>query len=193
MVQPVAPAEEYGLGLGVTREGAVARVGHNGGMPGVRTTLRMYPEHGLVVVVLVNGDVGRDHVRVAQLIEAAMGLPWRSDEICALPSGHPLVRRWEGPLQTVDGPRPVVVEVRESGEVMAALGDAPLRSVRGVAWTEDVLTGWTWGDTAAELGEGSTWLSLDLHLRGDALEGGVSATIPSVATTTMFVRLTPAG
>jgi len=192
MVMPVAPAEGYGLGLGSIRGGAVARVGHSGGMPGVGTKLRMFPEHGVTVVVLGNAGLGQEFGQVVDLIEAAVGIPWRADSICTLPRGHRLVGSWVGDLQTIEGARPLTVEVRSSGEVLATLGKGPAKTVRGARFADGVLTGWFVGDASAELADGRpTWLMLELRLRGDVLQGGVSARVPQVSTTTLFARLTP--
>lgn len=195
MWQPVAPAEEYGLGWGVGRLDAVARVSHSGGMPGVRTVLRLFPEQGLVVVVLANGDgIGSAHVELAELVEHAVGLPARADAVCALPEGHALVGRWEGEVETFAGPRPLQLEVQAGGEVLARLGDAAPALVRRVTLKDGVLAGVLWGDLAPELGNGRpTPLQLELRLRADRLDGGLSALVPWTAATTHFVTLRPEG
>lgn len=195
MWQPVAPAEEYGLGWGVGRLDAVARVSHSGGMPGVRTVLRMFPEQGVVVVVLANGDkIGNAHVELAELLEHAVGLPARADAVCALPKGHALVGRWVGEVETYGGPRPLQLEVHAEGEVLARIGDAPPTLVRRVALKDGVLTGELWGDLSPELGNGHpTPLQLELRVRGDRLDGGITAFVPATAGTTHFVVLRPEG
>ncbi len=192
MAQPVAPSESYGLGLGSGRHGAVARVGHSGGMPGVGTRLQIYPEQGVTIVVLGNAGLGREFGAVADLIEAEVGMPWRADSICRLARGHRLVGSWAGELGTIEGPRALKIEVRPSGEITATLGGGPVQTVRGAGFEDGVLSGWFVGDASAELAEGRpTLLMLELRLRGDVLEGGVSARVPQVSTTTLFARLAP--
>ncbi len=191
MWKPVAPAEDYGLGWGTGRLDAVARISHSGGMPGVRSLIRMFPEQGVVVVVLANGDgMGGAHVEIAELLEHAVGLPSRSDAVCTLPEGHALFGRWVGEVEAYTGPRPLQLEVRADGEVLARLGDAPPVPVRRVALRNDVLTGGLWGDLSPELGDGRpTSLQLELRLRGDRIDGGLSAMVPWTAATTHFVVL----
>jgi CubicO group peptidase (beta-lactamase class C family) len=195
MWQPIAPAETYGLGWGVGRLDAVARVGHGGGMPGVRTVLRLFPEQGLVVVVLANGDgIGNAHVELAELVEHVVGLPARADAVCALPEGHALVGRWVGEVETYGGPRPLQLDVRAQGEVLAQIGDAAPALVRRVGLKDGVLSGVLWGDLVPELGNGhQTPLQLELRLRSDRLDGGLSAIVPWTAATTHFVTLRPEG
>jgi CubicO group peptidase (beta-lactamase class C family) len=195
MWQPVAPAEEYGLGWGVGRLDAVARVSHTGGMPGVRTVLRLFPEQGLVVVVLANGDsIGNAHVDLAELVEHAVGLPARADSVCALPEGHALMGRWEGEVESYGGARPLQLDVHAHGEVLARVGDAAPALVRRVALKDGVLSGVFWGDLAPELGRGrQTPVQLELRLRDDRLDGGMSALVPWTAATTHFVTLRPKG
>ena len=46
----------YGFGFGTSGQGALRQYGHGGGAPGMNGELRIYPESGLVVVVLSNLD-----------------------------------------------------------------------------------------------------------------------------------------
>jgi CubicO group peptidase (beta-lactamase class C family) len=46
----------YGFGFGTSGEGALHNYGHGGGAPGMNGELRIYPESGVVVVVLSNLD-----------------------------------------------------------------------------------------------------------------------------------------
>lgn len=191
MQRPVLPAEGYGLGWSIGLEDSVVRVSHNGGMPGVHTLLQTFPEQGVVIVVLVNSDgVGREHREIAKTIAHGLGLPARADDVCMLPLGHELLGRWEGEVQTIEGARRFVLEVRPSGEVTASFGDDPAQIVREVRFQEGVLVGSTTGEVAAQLGRGqATPLGLELRLRDGQLEGGVSAAVPWVSVTTVPATL----
>lgn len=193
MQRPVAPADNYGLGWGLGHDDGVRRVSHGGGMPGVRTAIQAFPEQGVVIVVLINTmGVGREHVEIAELIQHALGLPSRSDSVCMLPLGHELLGTWKGVVHTVQGERPMELELRETGEVTARFGDDPPQLVRRVKLLDGALVGKTVGDVEAELGRGEpTQLRLELWLRDGVLEGGVSTTVPWVSTTTLHAELRP--
>jgi len=193
MWQTLAPVKDYGLGWAVVRQDAVTLIGHTGGMPGVRTILRMYPEQGVVVVVLANGDgIGNGHAELAELVEERLGLPSRADAVCALPKGHPLVRTWVGEVEAFAGARSLRLEVRADGDVIARLGDDPPVPVRRVTLKDDVLAGVLAGDLGPELGTGlATPLRLELRLRKDRLDGGLTVFVPWTAGTTHFVTLRP--
>lgn len=192
MRTPVPPAEGYGLGWGLGRDDGVARVSHGGGMPGVSTAIRMFPEQGVVVVVLINSSAGgRAHVETSTLIEDAVGLPARSDDVCARPAGDPWLGIWRGEVEALGGPRPLALELRPNGEVMATLGDASPAIVRRVSLRDGVLHGWFVGEGGAEQGGGQRgFLGLELRLRdGERLDGGLTTHVPEVATTAAFVSL----
>lgn len=64
------PGGEHGLGWYVIPEGDRLRLQHHGGGPGFATTLRVYPDQGLGIVILANGtDLDRDGLadRLAEL------------------------------------------------------------------------------------------------------------------------------
>lgn len=192
MREPVPPAEHYGLGWGLGRDDSMARVSHGGGMPGVATVIRMFPEQGVVVVVLFDsGAVGGAHVEISQMIEDALGLPARADDVCALGADHGWLGAWQGHVETIAGPRPLTLELRATGEITAQLGDAAPAPVRQAKITDGVLRGSFIGDAAAEQGSGAHgFLSLELRLReGGRIDGGLTAHVPGVSGTTAFTSL----
>ncbi len=193
MQTAVAPAENYGLGFGVGRDDGVVRVSHTGGMIGVRTVLRMYPEHGVVIAVLTNFGQGRaDAAAVAMLIGDAMGLPARADAICALGPQHPMIKRWTGELTTLTGPRAMSVQITAQGEVQVSLADAAAVPLRRIQYRDGKLSGWFLGSVGSELaGESPTMQRLDLELTDDRLEGRLSTALPWIASTALPVSLHP--
>ncbi len=193
MREAVDPAPNYGLGLGVARRDGMLRLGHSGGMIGVRTLLRMIPEQGVVIVVLLNANQDRrDTVDIVSTIEDAVGLPARADDVCALPAGHALVRRWTGTLQTLAGPRSLVLTVAANGEISVTMDQGPPATVRGVRFAKDVLSGWFMGNVGAELGgETDTMLDLQLTLREGRLEGRLATPMPWIGSSALPVVLEP--
>jgi CubicO group peptidase (beta-lactamase class C family) len=63
---PERPGSRYGLGLGVTGEGAARVVGHTGGAPGIDVSLRIHPASGRVVAVMSNHS-GSDEMNAATI------------------------------------------------------------------------------------------------------------------------------
>jgi CubicO group peptidase (beta-lactamase class C family) len=61
MAEPEPPAETYGLGLQVLREGGRTLVGHGGTMPGFRAGVFVDPERRDGVTVLCNATTGLDY------------------------------------------------------------------------------------------------------------------------------------
>lgn len=197
MTQLDPPADGYGLGWGLRndREGRPTQ-SHNGGMPGVRTTLRLYPDHDVAIVVLANSEaIGGDHLRIADEIANALNLPPSFSDLCRLPEDHDLLSRWEGDVHTPAGPRTLWLELHPDGRATGGLGPIPLQ-LRGVTFTEGVLTAEAALDDLRDLGveqaqPGSLLdtIRFDLTLRDGVLDGSVTALIPRVAATTFFASL----
>ncbi|MGH7561848.1 MAG: serine hydrolase domain-containing protein [Gemmatimonadales bacterium] len=61
----------YGLGWGISWEQAFRVVSHTGGMPGVSTTLKLYPAHNVAIAVLANAGTAIPH-RAAYYVAGAV-------------------------------------------------------------------------------------------------------------------------
>jgi len=184
----VAPAPTYALGWSVRRADGSVRISHNGGMPGVRTTLILLPEHEIVVAVLINSSAGQ-HKNVAAAVLRAMGVPARADVICGLPEDDPWLGQYVGTLQSETGPQAFSLSILGDGRVQAQLGNTTL-PLSGVTLGKDGLRGSAFGNVGASAaGSQDTELRFDLQLRGDRLTGAVSTLVRHTAATTMFVDL----
>lgn len=113
------------------------RVGHSGGMPGVATTLRLYPSENVAVIVLANRSVSEAVEQIARLVTEAVlpGYGARQRDgplgraaIAGVPGRNtflpPRALRgvWTGRLETYSARYPVRLDVRADG-VVAAVGD----------------------------------------------------------------------
>src|SRR5690606_21501813 len=76
MLRPTSRrAEKVGYGVGwqsFDDDYGYRAEGHSGGMPGVATSLRIYPESKAVVVVLINAAEGATAARLASEVAAAL-------------------------------------------------------------------------------------------------------------------------
>jgi CubicO group peptidase (beta-lactamase class C family) len=156
--RPDGSGEGYGLGWIVDPDHHGARVvSHSGGMPGVRTVLRLFPEEGLVVTALTN--TSHDAVfEVADRLAAAVlpAFARRLEEDRAEEEGsdeeeedgrdgfrppRDLVGGWSGRLVTWEGTVPARLVVQADGDVHLELENQLVALVDGVEYEEGFLTG----------------------------------------------------
>jgi CubicO group peptidase (beta-lactamase class C family) len=188
MFRVTPPSATYGLGWGVRRVDGRPLVSHNGGMPGVRTVLQVFPADGLVITVLANSDViGDGHTQLAQTVLDALQFPARADSICALPPGHALIGTWRGTIDTDAGNEPAVLTLTRDGDVTLQTGDRPPWIVRGARFEDDRLDGEV-ALVRSDAGE-PAGVGLHLHLSGDRLHGPVSTVHPWRSATSRFMTL----
>jgi CubicO group peptidase (beta-lactamase class C family) len=121
----------YGLGWAVDDDNGFKRYSHTGGMPGVNTTLSIYPEQDVAIVVLANQS-GRLPFDMSQEI-ASIVLPGygaklaesraraRSQTRPSFTAPADLVGEWTGTLRTYEGTVPLTLLVK-SDDVHAKLG-----------------------------------------------------------------------
>jgi CubicO group peptidase (beta-lactamase class C family) len=198
MHRPVAPAS-YGLGFRVAPDDmGLLRYGHGGGMPGVATTLNIYPAENLVVVVLTNGG-DRPEV-IAQDLAAAM-VPRYADSLRArrarsspppqstvIPAA--VVGEWEGTVRTWDRSVPLRLEVRANGEAFAWLGDQSRAVVNQLVFANDRLTGRFAGAIpTADVARWPHTIQVGLELIGGVLKGQVSAQAAGFYSLASFTEL----
>lgn len=68
---PERPGTRYGLGLGVSGEGAARVIGHTGGAPGIDVSLRIHPASGRVVAVMSNHS-GSEELAASTIAKAIL-------------------------------------------------------------------------------------------------------------------------
>jgi CubicO group peptidase (beta-lactamase class C family) len=159
MQRDVSPADsvQWGMGWRLTTDRGYRVVDHGGGQPGVSTQLTLYPDEGLVIVVLCNRDrvwvqdVAR-RIAAAVLPRARAGVD--STAQAAPPPPPDLAGRWAGTVTTHEGEMPIALEIQPAGDIHASLGTlfitslvqdversggALLGSFYGVVNTSDVL------------------------------------------------------
>ncbi len=153
---PGDTAHGYALGWGVDDDHGYRRISHTGGMPGVATTLNLFPAQDLAVVVLCNQSSGLPFA-VASAIENVL-LPGRAEAIVAeraAQQGKPrpafsapteLQGDWKGRLRTYQDTLPIAIRVK-SDEVLVRLGERGLWTLlNGPNYDHQLLAGAFVGD-----------------------------------------------
>ncbi len=183
MQQPTAQTGEKGgrgVGWAIGEMSGYRVVSHTGGMPGVATALRLIPSEKLAIVVLCNAPLTLPH-RIADEIMAVVlpGFKVERPADSAAPAFRPpaeLVGNWKGTISTYKAELPFTLRVLESGEIHAQIGSQMKMLWNDAGWSDGRLTGRMPGDIGIEEGaRGTHHLSFSLTLRGNALNGAISA------------------
>ncbi|MBL9199878.1 MAG: beta-lactamase family protein, partial [Opitutaceae bacterium] len=180
--QPTGRTSGYGVGFGTAElAGGYRMLGHTGGMGGVNTVLRIFPQEGLAIIVLCNARTALPG-RVADEIQRLKLPRWQRP--AAQPTAPPrkfappagLVGKWEGKVQTYAGERALTLEVRADGEIVAHVARQFRTLVNNAALDDGYLVGDFFGELGTEdTSRNHSHLSLSLKQRGDVLNGAVIA------------------
>jgi len=127
---PRLPKHGYRLGWSVGETFGHKIVAHGGGMPGVRTTLRLLTEENISVVVLCNGqikDIGLVNHLIFSTLLPEYATKWDEMQKKQKEKGQDqkpnftpppeLVGRWTGEIITYEGKIPVEMLIEEKGKV----------------------------------------------------------------------------
>jgi len=134
------PNEFYGLGFfGTSDEHGLKSIGHDGGMPGVSTTMRLYPDEDLAVVALTNAspsDVysGMHAIpEIEQEIVASL-VPRYAQALASKPTSpespketytprSELLGTWTGTVRTWQSTIPLKLTFQPDGDIHVKLDD----------------------------------------------------------------------
>jgi len=189
----------FGIGwaIGTERDRPVLR--HNGGMPGVSTSLLVFPEHDAAIAVLLNarstGTVGRTVTAILdQLFEARAGVGLGGGAGGRREPERP-AGRFVGQIAHPDGPLPLVLEFKETiwpfgTGATVQFGDSKARSCRRAEWTHTRVE--IGHRHALALGHGdATEAELDFELErtGNGLRGLLYATVDGTCKLPFWVEL----
>lgn len=129
----------YGLGWGIDNDNGYRRVSHTGGMPGVNTTLNLYPSEDVVIVVLSNQS-SRLPFEVSQQI-AGVVLPGYAARVAetrdrnrgrtppTFSAPAELQGLWRGTIRTYQGSLPLAIVVKSDDVHVKMGGDNALWTV----------------------------------------------------------------
>ena len=133
----------YGIGwfVGITK-GGLRTVHHNGGTVGVSTVLALVPKENLAVTVLSNTNSKWPDVILMEILGKILpdilnGLPdttsKSSNERRFMPNPA-LAGLWKGFVYTYEGRIPLALEIQESGNVYATLGNLSRALLQNVSY-----------------------------------------------------------
>jgi CubicO group peptidase (beta-lactamase class C family) len=190
------PGVGYGIGWGIETTTGHRIVTHSGGMPGVATWLRMFPENDLVIVVLSNEDDRLAHT-IADQITEVMVPGWKVPP--PGPPGKPfvpspeLVGKWSGSVATYKSTTPITMEVFESGDIHVTIGDQLTTLLNRPSFAAEALRGMLSARIDLPETERRPYLlSVNLRLRdGNTLTGAITARADQQGT--IYLPIFPAG
>ncbi len=142
----------YALGFfGSLNDHGVKVFGHSGGMPGVSTVMRIYPEEDLAVVVLTNTSGTGAVPEIERTIASAL-IPRYAKALAADPKPaetpkdpyHPtpeFVGTWTGTLRTWQASIPLQLIFQPDGDIHVKLGDELETLLNDPHWESKMLTG----------------------------------------------------
>lgn len=173
----------YGIGWQTQqRKSGHRAVLHSGGMGGVATILYLIPSEKIAVVALANSRTAIPFQAAERIVAALLGesVPAPSaqnqGEPPAFKPPSQLVETWEGAAHTHKGETPLTLQIQESGDIHARLGRQLWTLLNMVSFNNDTLEGRMMGDIGTEdASRRPHVLRLRLKLRGDALNGAVTA------------------
>ncbi len=190
---PKQPGLGYGLGwLTKADDHGYRSVFHTGGMPGVSTTLAMYPSEDLAVVVLTNNYAGI----TAKMVQTIVGcvLPKYAEAVRndkdkdkqeTPPNPEPFVPKagllgeWTGEVRTWESKIPVSMVFQADGDIHVKIGEQLETLVNKASFHDGIVEGhFTGSIPTPDAKRYRHSLLLHLRLRGDKLAGQVTAETP---------------
>lgn len=193
----------YGIGWAMCNDLMGYRaVWHNGGMPGVSTTLMLLPDEKIAIAVLSNSepfdsssnqmlpDFIRDEIlsellpkyaeRLKQHRQAMIEHASSSVETKELPMSK-LEGEWNGYIHTYKGDIPLTFVFLKSGDVHVKMNGQLWTLLNDITFKDDILVGRTVGDIGTEdVNRRPYTIRFSLKLRGDVMNGSATAiSLPS--------------
>lgn len=202
MQRPVGPAPMAGPGWSFGANWFLRNVRghptiwHGGGQPGVSTSLTLYPDQKLAVIVLANANVSLEDITSAIIAEAAPELVESESAEPGPAAAQPVTiprGRWVGTVSNYQGEEPFVLELQPDGDIHAQVGNRMTSLVNRVSFDNGALSGRFWG--MLNLGDLGTYrheLAMQLLPVQDELVGQLTAIVDNQDVLMMlpsFVRL----
>lgn len=178
------PGTGYGIGWGTgVYPGNHRSVAHTGGMGGVATSLRLFPQDKIAIVVLTNSSSPAPHLISEEIVAVLMPDAARKPVPQNQPSPEPvfkptseLIGIWKGTVYTYKEEIPFTIEIKPDGDIHTRLGSQLRTLLNRVDFKDGYLTGLMMSDIGTEDANRTRYaLSLLLKLRGDVMNGAMTA------------------
>lgn len=179
-------ASGTGIGWAVGKMRDHRAIEHSGGMPGVSTLVRFFPDDGLGLVVLSNGE-GPFALNVANRLTQVL-IPSKPDDAKAKASPKDEPRStpseskpdwsgtWNGTLIRHEGNIPLRMEIEKDFKTRVRFGKASPMPLREASMRDGRLNGFVVGQLASRPGfHGDSIIRFGLDRDGDHLTGVASA------------------
>jgi len=182
---PGDTASGYGLGWAIDNEQGTRVVSHTGGMPGVATSLELYPQQNMAIVALGNTSSEAPY-RLAIDLAAALVPGYkapaprdRSRAVATFTSPAELTGEWSGTVRMYDGSTTPIALLVKSDDVHVRLGsgdDALWTVLNTPTFRNNLLTGRFAGTIPSEEARHFPQnVGMSLLLQGDTLRGWAAA------------------
>jgi CubicO group peptidase (beta-lactamase class C family) len=181
---PGDTASGYGLGWAIDNEQGTRVVSHTGGMPGVATSLELYPQQNMAIVALGNASSEAPY-RLAVDLAAALVPGYkppprdRSADVATFTSPAELRGEWTGTVRMYDGSTTPIALLVKSDDVHVRLGsgdDALWTVLNTPTFRNNLLTGRFAGTIPSEEARRFPQnVGVSLLLQGDTLRGWAAA------------------
>ncbi len=182
------PDKNYGLGWRIDKDNYGYRtISHNGGMPGVSTTLKLVPSEDIAVVVLCNGSDGRIYTLETEILSAMLPnyaekvktkeKEKKAEEKPVKFSPPPsLLGEWSGEIKTYSGVMPLTVAFEPDGDVHVRIKDQLETLLNRVQFKDNILSGVCSGEIQTDDAKLFPHvIQFGMGLKGERLDGFVSA------------------
>lgn len=205
-------SESYGLGFfGTSDEYGLKTVGHDGGMPGVSTTMRLYPDEDLAVVALTNSspsDVYSGLPAIPQIAEEIVSVvvpryataraakQGNTDPPKEIYKPRPeVLGTWTGTVRTWQDTIPLKMVFQPDGNIHVKLGEQFETLLNQPHWTGKMFVGLFSGSIpTADANRQRHYVRLELWQHGDRKMSGEAnaeaADEPPHYTLASYVELT---
>jgi hypothetical protein len=153
-------------------------------MGGVATSLRLFPQDKIAIVVLTNSSSPAPHLISEEIVAALMPDAARKPAPqnqqpptqAAFKPAAELVGVWKGAVHTYKEEIPFAIEIKTDGDIHARLGSQLQTLLNRVDFKDGYLTGQMMSDLGIEDANRTRYiLSVSLKLRGEVLNGAITA------------------
>lgn len=179
----------YGIGWAICDDMMGYKcIWHNGGMGGVSTTLKLFPEEKIVIAVLSNSSSDVPEIICDKVLTTLLPkysekrsdlekrVNKKQEEASNFFPPEELIGTWEGIIRTYKKDIPITFWIKESGDIHVKMGDQLKVLLNDVSFKDFKLTGKMVGDIETEDANRLPYhLHVSLKLRGNVLNGAIMA------------------